>query len=114
MSRHYDNPNVFEDPISYLPRALTKLYSIWVSLTYPFASIGRKVSIHCTCRLKRPAAHRIKNGSSVVFGKHAWIGVSTVEAKDEPVIIIDDNAIINAGVQISAKNHIHACSPRRH
>jgi acetyltransferase-like isoleucine patch superfamily enzyme len=57
--------------------------------------------------LKRPTAHLIKIGNSVVFGKNAWIGVSTVEAKDEPVITIDDNANINGGVQISAKNYIH-------
>jgi acetyltransferase-like isoleucine patch superfamily enzyme len=57
--------------------------------------------------LKRPTAHLIKIGSSVVFEKNAWIGVSTVEAMDEPVITIDDNAIINDGVQISAKNYIY-------
>jgi len=63
--------------------------------------------MHYTCRLLRPTAHLIKIGSSVYFGKDAWIGVSIMEAKDEPAIVIDDNAIINARVQISARNLIH-------
>lgn len=106
VSHSRDNREALEDPISYLPRAITRLYSTWVRLTYPFASIGRKVSIHYTCRLKRPSAHLVKIGNSVVFGQHTWIGVSSPEAK-EPVIVIDDNTIINAGVQISAKNFVH-------
>jgi len=97
----------FEDPIMYLPRAITKLYSIWVSQTYPFASLGRKLSIHYSCRLRRPSANRIKIGNSVTLGQNSWIGVSAEDAKDEPVIIIEDNAIINSGVQISARNYIH-------
>ena len=106
MSLCFDDRAAFEDPLSFLPRFLTKLYSIWLRITYPFASIGPKVSIHYTCHLKRPTAHLIKIGSSVLFGREAWIG-AIVEGNDEPVIIIDDNAIINDGVQISARNHIH-------
>jgi hypothetical protein len=30
MSRHCDNPDVFEVLMTYLPRALTYLYTIWV------------------------------------------------------------------------------------
>ena len=109
VSRCSDKSDVFDDPIGYLPRVLTRLYSNWVSLTYPFASVGRKLSIHYTCRLVRPTAHLIKLGSSVFFGKDVWIGVSIDEPQNEnePMIVIDDNAIINTGVQISAKNHIH-------
>jgi len=103
----YGAPEFFEDPMMYLPRAITKLYSIWVSQTYPFASVGRKLSIHYSCRLRRPAAHRIKIGNSVVFGQNSWIGVSAEDANDQPVIVIDDNAIINKDVQISARNYIH-------
>jgi acetyltransferase-like isoleucine patch superfamily enzyme len=97
----------FQDPINYVARALSKLYSIWVSLTYPFASIGREVSLHYTCRLARSRAHQIKIGNKVFIGKDVWLNVSALEEKDEPVLVIDDGAIVNAGAQISAKNLIH-------
>jgi acetyltransferase-like isoleucine patch superfamily enzyme len=107
MSRHCDNSDVLEDPISYLPRALTKLHSVWASLTYPFASIGHKVSVHYTCRLARSRAHQIKIGNEVFIGKDVWLNVSALKEKDEPVLVIDDGAIVNDGAQISAKNLIH-------
>lgn len=106
MGRGCDTRNRFEDPLSYLSRTLTKLNSIWVRLTYPFASIGRKVSIHYTCYLPRKAAHKIKIGSSVQLGKDVWIG-AIVETTDGPVIVIDENTKINSTSQISARNHIH-------
>ena len=43
----------FEDPLGLFPKALTKLYSAWVSRTYPFARIGRDVSFHFTCKVSR-------------------------------------------------------------
>jgi acetyltransferase-like isoleucine patch superfamily enzyme len=107
MGYHSNIRPPFADPISYLARALTKLYSIWVSLTYPFVSFGRKVSFHYTCRLARSRAHQIKIGNEVFIGKDVWLNVSALEEKDEPVLVIDDGAIVNAGAQISAKNLIH-------
>jgi hypothetical protein len=68
-------PVPFEDPLLLLPRGLTKLYSIWVSLTYPFASKGHNVSIHPSCDLRRSNAHRIKLGNSVQIRKDATINV---------------------------------------
>jgi len=96
-----------EDPLRLLPRVLTKLNSIWVSSTYPFASIGRGLSIHYTCELKRVVAHRIKIGNAVWIGKGAWLNVAQAEASDEPAIVIEDRALIGPGVQITARNRIH-------
>jgi hypothetical protein len=39
----------FEDPLSLVSRALTKLYTLWLSATYPFASRGRSLSIQYPC-----------------------------------------------------------------
>jgi len=107
MHRRSDNQVPFEDPLIYLSKALTKLYTIWVSLTYPFASIGRNLSIHFTSHLQRPQARRIKIGNSVLIGKDAWLNVSPTDEKDEPMIVIEDNVKVCAGAQISAKNSIH-------
>lgn len=95
-----------EDPMRLLPWALTKLYTLWLSATYPFASIGRNLSIHYTCRLNRAKAPQIKLGSSVVIKKDAWLNVIW-EAIGEPKIIIEDNCRIGARSIISAKNCIH-------
>ncbi len=102
-------PNVrFEDPFSLLSRATTKLFSLWVSATYPFASIGSKVSIHHTVLFSRRMAPAIKIGNSVMIRHHAWINTFDIEdAGGEPTIIIDDNCLIGANDVVSAKNRIH-------
>lgn len=96
------------DPLRLLPRSLTKLYSIWVSLTYPFASNGRNLSIHYTCDLLRSRAHRIKLGNSVQINKDAILEVLAPPERDgDPIIVLDDHAQIGYRCLVSAKNHIH-------
>ena len=98
----------FEDPIRLIPRSLAKLNSIWVSLTYPFASIGLNLSIHYTAILKRAVAHRIKLGSSVIISKDAWLNVPLGgDETGEPVIVFEDNCRIGFRCQVSGKNSIH-------
>jgi acetyltransferase-like isoleucine patch superfamily enzyme len=97
-----------EDPLRLIPRALTKLYTLWLSVTYPFASKGHNLSIHYTCNLRREVAHRIKLGSSIIIGKDAWLHVSAPPGENgEPVIVIEDNNRIGPRCQISGKNCIH-------
>jgi len=108
MHRSSNNRLPIEDPLIYVPKALTKFHSIWLRLTYPFASIGHNLSIHFSCRLHRSTARRIKIGSSVTMGKDSWINVSsTKEATGEPIIVVDDNVHIGPRAQISARNYIH-------
>jgi acetyltransferase-like isoleucine patch superfamily enzyme len=95
----------FEDPLDLFPRAMTKLYSLWVTATYPFASLGRSLSVHYTSQLSRRIAPRIKLGSSVLIRRDTWFNI-VLEATGEFNIIIDDNCCIAAGSVISAKNHI--------
>src|ERR1700741_1965768 len=70
---HLNNRRPFEDPLDLFPRGLKKVYSIWVSKTYPFASIGHNVSFHFTSKLSRQRAGRISLGDSVSIGEHAWL-----------------------------------------
>jgi len=98
----------FEDPLMLVPRILTKLYSMWLGATYPFASKGPNLSVHYTCDLFRPKAHRIKLGSSVEIRKDTWLNVTVApEEIGEPMIVIEDNCCINPRCWISAKNCIH-------
>jgi len=105
--RHPNHRPRFKDPLELLPRGLTKLYSIWVSLVYPFASKGRNLSFHWTSQLDRQRAVRISLGNSVSLRKDAWLNVATEDPTGEPVIVIDDNCTIGNGSIISAKNGIH-------
>jgi len=97
----------FEDPLDLFPRALKKLYSIWVSRTYPFASIGSGGSFHFTCRVSRQRAPRIKIGARVTLGKEAWLNIASDDPTGETLIVIGDNSVVSTGSILSAKNRIH-------
>ena len=98
----------FEDPIHLFSQAYTKLYSLWVTATFPFASAGRNLSIHPTAVLSRRVASGIKIGSYVIVRNNAWLNTFDVsEDSDKAKIVIDDRCVINAQAVISAKNNIH-------
>ena len=99
----------FQDPLKLIPRVLRKLHSEYLRLTYPFASIGSKVSIHPTCFIDRKNAHRIKLGSEIRIEKDTCLGLSVPqeEERTEPVIVIEDNCVIHWRTQIGGKNRIH-------
>ena len=102
-----NNRRPFADPLQLLPRGLSRAYSIWVSLLYPFASIGRGASFHFTTKVSRQRSPRISLGNSVSLGDHAWLNVATDDPTGEPTIVIDDNCVIASGSILSAKNRIH-------
>lgn len=104
---HKPNRAPFEDPLTLIPRSLAKIYSIWLSRTYPFASIGPNVSFHHTSRVSRQASPRISLGSSIGISAHAWLNVASDNASDDPALIIEDGCQISNGSIISAKNRIH-------
>lgn len=106
MSKSMRNPSTyFEDPIEVFLRAMTKIYSRWVTAVYPFASIGHNLSIHYTSRLSRRLAPRIKLGNSVTISKDTWLNIP--EAHGALNIVIDDGCRIGPQAVISAKNYIH-------
>ena len=96
-----------EDPLDLVPRGLTKLYSIWVSLSYPFASKGRNLSFHYTSQLNRQRATRISLGNSVSLRRCAWLNPAVDEVTGDPVIVIEDNCALGPNSVISAKNLIY-------
>ena len=108
MHRYENHSNSYgEDPLRFLSRVLNKLYSLWVGLTYPFASTGRKLDLHSTSQISRRDAPRIKLGHAVSLRKEAWLNVAEVDSSNEPAIIIEDNSAVGSHTIISAKNLIH-------
>lgn len=96
-----------EDPVRFVPRAINKTYSIWISLTYPFASKGRKMHFHYTSQVSRARAPRISLGNSVSLRKGAWLNVADDDPSGKPAIVIEDNCAIGTDSIISAKNLVH-------
>jgi acetyltransferase-like isoleucine patch superfamily enzyme len=109
MSRNTKSRARFQDPLKLISRILRKLHSQWLRMTYPFASMGPKVSIHPTCFIDRKNAHRIKLGNEIRIEKDTCLGLSVPpeEEREEPVIVIDDNVVIHWRTQIGGKNRIH-------
>jgi acetyltransferase-like isoleucine patch superfamily enzyme len=107
--RSQNNRPRCEDPLELLPRVISKLYSIWVGLVYPFASKGRNLSIHFTSQLSRQKAPAISLGNSVLLQKRAWLNVADdlQNRTRGPAILIDDNCSIGNDSIVSAKNRIH-------
>jgi acetyltransferase-like isoleucine patch superfamily enzyme len=102
------NPVPSEDPLRLISRSLTKLYSLWVNLTYPFAGKGHNLSIHQTCDLRKSRSHRIKLGNSVQIRKDAIVNVvAPPEQNGEPIIVLDDNTLIGPRCMVTAKDCVH-------
>jgi acetyltransferase-like isoleucine patch superfamily enzyme len=109
MPNSIRNPSPrFEDPLNLFSDAITKLYSLWVGATYPFASKGSSFYIHYTTMLSRRVAPGIKLGTSIIIRNNAWLNTFDLsEAVGKVKIVIDDHCVINAQCVISAKNNIH-------
>ena len=97
----------YEDPLSCFPRIANKLYSLWLSWTYPFAYIGRGVWIHYSCDVRRSVAKYIRIGNSVQLACDVWLNIPYISNADEPVIILEDGCSIGRRSVISATNRIH-------
>jgi len=104
---HSNHRPWFTDPLELFPRTLTKFYSIWVSLVYPFASKGRNLSVHFTSQLDRQRSVRISLGDAVSLRHNTWLNVATEDPTGDPIIVIDGHCTIGQGAMISAKNRIH-------
>ena len=96
---------LLDDPLLFPRRALRKLFSLWVSNTYPFDSVGQRLSVDLTCELHRSSARRIRIGNSVILHDGVWLNVA--DKLDGPAIIIEDRCNIGRRSMISAKNCIH-------
>jgi acetyltransferase-like isoleucine patch superfamily enzyme len=91
-------------------RVLTRLNSLWVTTTYPFAGRGSDLSLHYASEISRSLAPHIQLGNRVEIGRHTWFHTwfkSDVEDKCEVKIRIEDGCQIAARCTLSAGNSIH-------
>jgi acetyltransferase-like isoleucine patch superfamily enzyme len=86
---------------------LSKISSLWLCWTYPFASIGKNFWAHYTCDLRRCVAPNIAIGDGVKLDRDVWLNIPFVPTHADPVIVIDDGARIGRRCMVSAQNRIH-------
>ena len=100
-----DSRAPYEDPLRLLPRLLSKLHTLWLRTSYPFASVGSDLFAHYTVMMNRSMAPRIRLGNSVMLDKDVWLNIIP-EATDQVNIVIGDRCRLDARTWISVKNRI--------
>lgn len=105
----------------FISRVLTKLNSLWVSATFPFAGRGRSLSLHYASDISRRLAARILLGNRVEIGKHTWLStgsednnelqvtieVSAAPDTKLPIFIMEAGSGLQRRGMISARTRIH-------
>jgi acetyltransferase-like isoleucine patch superfamily enzyme len=103
---HVQLQTICEDPIRLPARVLTWLFTKWIRLVYPFAALGRGLSIHYTCELQNSGLIRL--GDFVTVNKDVWLHAQLSDTSHgEPTLIVEDECFIGRRAHISAKNLIH-------
>jgi acetyltransferase-like isoleucine patch superfamily enzyme len=104
MSAH-SSTNTWNDPLRIIPRALTKLNSMWIAATYPFAVKGRKLSAHYTCDIRNPQLIEAQN--DIIIQKDVWLHAWPSEQDSlVPTLQVGNECLIGRRSHISAKNKI--------
>ncbi len=94
-------------PLTFFSRLANRLHTSWLTLTYPFPSIGKDVWVHRSVELYRAAAKYISIGNKVSINRDSWINIAAIPENDDPLIVIEDGCVIGRNCVISAKNRIH-------
>jgi acetyltransferase-like isoleucine patch superfamily enzyme len=99
-----------EDHEGFFSRVLTKLNSLWVVATYPFAGKGLNLSLHYSSEIPRSLAPHFRVGNRVEIGRHTWFHTWCAHCpsnKHEVKFDIEDDCSIGARCTITAENSIH-------
>lgn len=100
----------FKDHEGLFSRVLTKLNSLWVVATYPFAGKGHNLSFHYASEISRSLAPYFRLGNNVEIGKHTWFlswSKLDTEGDRDVKIVIEDDCRIGPRCTLTAGNFIH-------
>jgi carbonic anhydrase/acetyltransferase-like protein (isoleucine patch superfamily) len=98
-------PNTREDPLSIFGKIATKLKSMWLEQTYPFAEFGSGVSLHYTCEIHRSMSPSICIRDGVYLAPGVWLNVAP-GSELKPQIILGSRCKIGRRATISSRNRI--------
>lgn len=91
-------------------RVLTKLNSLWVAATYPFAGTGRNFSFHYASEVSRALSPHFRIGDRVEIGKHTWFHTwcaRCTKNNHDVTITIEEDCRLGPRSTISAENSVH-------
>lgn len=98
--------NSAEDPVRLISRIATRLNTVWLRNTYPFAGFGRRTSVDYSCDLARSVARFVSLGDEVYLAPDVWINIPATEGSSEPKIVLGSGCKIGRRSTISSKNRI--------
>lgn len=84
-------------------RLLTRLNTLWMKATYPFAGTGRGLRLHYQSEISRQLTPSIWLGNRVEIGRHSWLTLWIVRDRR---IVIEDDCRIGPRCTVSAENSI--------
>jgi len=95
-----------QGPRAIFRRLASKLNTMWLRNTYPFAQFGRGISIHYSCDLYRGNSPYIDVGDNVFLASDVWLNVIPEERVGDPKIILRSGCKIGRRSTISSRNYI--------
>jgi acetyltransferase-like isoleucine patch superfamily enzyme len=104
-TREGHSPRVSEDPLSLFSRVATRLYTLWLQRTYPFASFGKNVSLHHSCDLKKLESPHMSLGDNVYVAPDVWLNIAPGSDKSAK-IVLGNGCKIGRRSTISCRNQI--------
>jgi acetyltransferase-like isoleucine patch superfamily enzyme len=105
-SAGWEKSAIARDPLDFIDTLRTRLHSLWMQCTYPFAEFGRDVRVEHSCDIKRSMSSSIKLGDGVYLAPKVWIDVAPGAAHTEPRVVIGKGCEIGRRSTISARNQV--------
>jgi UDP-3-O-[3-hydroxymyristoyl] glucosamine N-acyltransferase len=94
------------DPRIFFRRVAAKLNTEWIRATFPFAAIGRRLSIHPSCDFWRRGARYMSLGDDIYLAPHVWLNIVVDSGPVRPKLVLGNGCQIGRRSTISAKNYI--------
>jgi acetyltransferase-like isoleucine patch superfamily enzyme len=106
MTSEQQTDAIAEGSFASISRIGTKLNSIWLRHTYPFAEFGRGVAVHYSCEIERSASPEIRLGDDIYLAPGVWIDTGPASSGSAPRVVIGSGCAIGRRCTISARNQI--------
>jgi acetyltransferase-like isoleucine patch superfamily enzyme len=106
VSDEHKSKLVRGDSLAVVGRAATKLNTVWLKTTYPFARFGVRVSVHYSCEVDRSGSQYIELGDEVYLAPDVWLNVVSADKNLDPKMVLGNGCRIGRRSTISARNYI--------
>jgi acetyltransferase-like isoleucine patch superfamily enzyme len=106
-SGHHKESNIpVERFHNFLSRIATRLHSIWLRQTWPFAEFGERTSVHWSCDISRSICRAVSLGRDVYLAPDVWLNIVGDPSDPEPKLVVGKGCKIGRRSTLSCKNKI--------